>query len=153
MYDNGQCSQRWPWYHIIRTTTAFRGLWPLTLKFDGSTLPFLKFDRRHCTTLKSTGTSKRNSDRGHCHFLKSTGDIALFQNRQEHFKNSHRGHCHFFKIDRRLWRHPIKGPGFVPNLTIGIIPNLEIITWEATLKTNMVDPVWAALWPGGQEGN
>ena len=28
-------------------------LWPLTLKFDRATRPFLKFDRRHWTLLKS----------------------------------------------------------------------------------------------------
>ena len=57
------------------------GMWTmeglLTLKFDSAAWHFLKFDRLHCTTLKSTGKFK-NIDRGHCHFLKSTGDIGAF---------------------------------------------------------------------------
>ena len=38
--------------------------WPLILKFDRATQPFLKFDRRHWTLLKST-EKKKYSDKGH----------------------------------------------------------------------------------------
>ena len=33
--------------------------WPSTLKFDRVTQPFLKFDRRHWTLLKSTERNKK----------------------------------------------------------------------------------------------
>ena len=40
---------------------------PLTLKFIGATMPFLKFDRRHWTVFKSTDKFK----------IIATGDIAF----------------------------------------------------------------------------
>ena len=49
-------------------------LWPLTLKFDRSTWPFLKIDRRH----EAYRHEKTYYQHGMGQFLKSTGDIGLF---------------------------------------------------------------------------
>ena len=45
-----------PFFEILHLKRFFG---PLTLKFYRATPPFLKFDRRHGTTLKSTGTFKK----------------------------------------------------------------------------------------------
>ena len=68
--------------------------WALTPKFDRSTWPFLKIDKRHAayrhekkyyrhdmghflnSTLSYFKIDMKNNDRGHYHFIKSTGAIG-----------------------------------------------------------------------------
>ena len=51
-------------------------LWPLTLKIDRATGPFLQFDMRHGALVTRQG-HKGHNDMRHVHFLNSTGDMGI----------------------------------------------------------------------------